>query len=45
MDSVEVVGLERVFVEGDILRNKYFVGIVKCSGVQRLVDCCCLIYR
>ena len=29
VDSVEVVGTERVFVEGDIVRNKYWVGLVK----------------
>ena len=37
MDSVEVVGPERVFVEGDIASNKYLVGIVKLSEVQRII--------
>ena len=43
--SVEVVGLERVFLDGDIVRNKYLVGHVKFSEGQRQVECCCLIYR
>ena len=45
VDSVEVEGTEHVFVEGDIARNKYWVGLVKCSEGQRLVECCCLVYR
>ena len=27
--SVEVVGMERVFVERDMVRNTYWVGLVK----------------
>ena len=38
MVSVEVVVPERLFMEGDIIRNKDWVGIVKCSEVQRLVE-------
>ena len=37
VDSVEVVRPERVFVEGDIASNKYLVGIVKLSEVQRII--------
>ena len=44
MYLVEVVGMEHVFVDGDTARNKYWVGLVKCSEGQRLVECCCLIY-
>ena len=29
--SLEALGRERVFVEGDTMRNKYWVGIVKFS--------------
>ena len=42
---MEVVGPEDVFVEGNTARKKYRVGIVKLSEVQRLVECCFLIYR
>ena len=45
MASVEVVGTEHVFVEGDMVRNKYWVGLVNCYEGQRLVECCCLICR
>ena len=38
MFSVEVVGPERVFVEGDTARNKDWVGLVKCSEGQKLVE-------
>ena len=34
-----MVGPGRVFVEGDIVRNKCGVGIVKCSEVHRRVEC------
>ena len=44
MDSLEVVGPERVFLEGDIVRSKNWVRLVKFSEVQRLFECCCLIY-
>ena len=44
VDSVEVVDPEWIFVEGDIVRNQYWVGIVKLSEEQRLVECCCIIY-
>ena len=37
MVSVEVVGPERVFLEGYTMRNKDWVGIVNFSEVQRLV--------
>ena len=39
MVSVDVVGLDRVFVEGDVISNKYSVRIVKLSYLQRLVGC------
>ena len=45
VDSVEMVRPEHVFLDEDMARNKYWVGIVKCSEVQRLVEYCCLIYR
>ena len=38
--SVEVVGMEHVFVEGYIVRNTYWVGLVKYSEGQRFVECC-----
>ena len=38
MVSVEVVGSDRVFVEGDIIRNKDLVGLVKLSEVQRIFE-------
>ena len=44
VESVDVVGTERVLVEGDIVRNKYWVGLVKFSEGQILVECCCFIY-
>ena len=31
MVSVEVLGTERMIVEGDMTGNKYWVGLVKCS--------------
>ena len=34
-----MVGPERVFVDGDLVVNKYWVGLVKCSEGQRLVEC------
>ena len=43
MASVEVVRPDRVLVEGYIVRNKYWFGIVKCSEGKRLVEGCCLI--
>ena len=45
MASMEVVGTKRMFMAGDIVRNKYWVGIVNCSEGQRLVELCCLIHR
>ena len=36
--SLEVIGMERVFVEGDMVRNKYWVGLLKFSEVQSLVE-------
>ena len=36
--SVEVVGMECVFLEGDTTMNKDWVGLVKCSEGQRHVD-------
>ena len=30
--SVEVLGPECVFLEGDIMRNKYWIGIIKFLG-------------
>ena len=44
MDSAGVVGKEHIFVEGDIVRNKYWVVFVNLSKCQSLVECCCLIY-
>ena len=41
---MEVVRTERVFVGGEIVRNEYWVGIVKLSEEQRLVECCFIIY-
>ena len=38
MVSVEVVGQYYVFVEGDMVRNKYYVGLVKCSERKRHVE-------
>ena len=38
MASVEVVGPERLFVEGGIARDKYWVGFVKFSELHRLVE-------
>ena len=29
-----------MFVDGDMVRNKYWVGIVKLSEEQSLVECC-----
>ena len=43
--SVEVVGTSFLFVEGDTVRNKYWVGLVKRSEVQRIFECCYFIYR
>ena len=45
MASVRVCGPERMFLERDTARNKYWIGLVKCSEGQMLVECCCLIYR
>ena len=42
---MEVVRTERVFVGGEIVRNEYWVGIVKLSEGQSIVDFCCLVYR
>ena len=33
-----MIGPELVFVEGDMMSNKYWAGLVKCSEEQRLVD-------
>ena len=33
VDSVELVGMERVFVEGYIVRNKYWLGLQTFSQV------------
>ena len=38
MVSMEVVGPESVYVEGDTMRNKYWVGLLKCSKGQMIVD-------
>ena len=38
MVSVVVVGTELMFAEGDMTSNTYWVGLVKCSEVQRLVE-------
>ena len=38
MVSVEVVRPDHVFVEGDIMRNKYLVRLVKFSGLQRFIE-------
>ena len=45
MAPLYLVGLERMFREGDIVGNKYLVGLVKCSKVQRCGEYCCFIYR
>ena len=45
MASMEVVGTKCMFMAGDIVNIKYWVGVVKCSEGQRLVELCCLIYR
>ena len=37
MVSVEVVRLEHMFVEGDMMSNKYRIGLVNFSEGQRLV--------
>ena len=37
MASVEVVRPDRVLVEGYIVRNKYWFGIVKCSEERGLL--------
>ena len=44
MASVEIVGPGHVFIEEDIVRNKFWVGIVNFSEGHRLIECCCLIY-
>ena len=36
--SLEVIGMERVFVEGDMVRNKYWVVIVNFSEGHRRVE-------
>ena len=38
MVSVEVVGPECVSMEGYMMRNKDWVGLVNCSEGQRLVE-------
>ena len=38
MVSGVVVGLDIVFVEGYMMRNKDWVGIVKCSDLQILFE-------
>ena len=37
MVLVNVVGLERLCVDGDITKYNGWVGLVKCSDLQRLV--------
>ena len=39
--SVEIVMPERTVVDGDIVRNKCWVGLVKLSEGQNIVECCC----
>ena len=39
--SVDIVSPERTFVDGDIVRNKCWVGLVKLSEGQNIVECCC----
>ena len=38
MVPVEVVGPELVCVEGYMMRNKYWVGLVNCSEGQKIVE-------
>ena len=40
VSSVDMVSTERVFVNVDKGRYKDWVGLVKFSQVQRLVNCC-----
>ena len=42
--SVYVVVLERVFVDVETVRNKYWVGFVKFSEGISIDEFCCLIY-
>ena len=42
--SVEMMSLESVFVDGAIVSNKYWVGLVKLSEENKLIGCCCFIY-
>ena len=32
-----------VLVYGDIIRNKYFVGIVDCSEIDRIIQACLIL--